>query len=181
MTRTMPTADEIIRHLGLEPLPREGGWFRQSYVSGELCEKHLLPPRYGGERPFGTVIYYLLTSETDSFSALHKLKTDEVWHFYFGDPAELLLLYPGGTGKTVLLGDAILSGERPQVCVPRGVWQGCRSVPPGAGPSAAAGYSLMGTSMAPGFHPDDFVLGGRNDLVHRYPGFRKQIETLTRR
>jgi uncharacterized protein len=180
MTRTIPASDEIIRHLGLEPLPLEGGWFRQSYVSGELCEKHCLPPRYGGDRPFGTVIYYLLTSETGSFSALHKLKTDEVWHFYFGDPAELLLLYPDGTGKAVLLGDNILAGEQPQVCVPRGVWQGCRSVPREQG-TPAAGYSLMGTSMAPGFHPDDFVLGGGKELVRRYPGFRKQIEALTRR
>ena len=168
----VPSSEEIIRHLGLQPLPDEGGWYVQSYVSGEILQKNRLPSRYGGDRPFATVIYYLLTADADSFSALHKLKTDEVWHFYLGSPAELLLLYPDGSGTTVILGDDVLGGQQLQQYVPKGVWQGCRTVGPN--------YSLMGTTMAPGFHPDDFTLADRQQLTAGYPEFSRQIASLTR-
>lgn len=181
MKKMLPDAEEIIRRLGLQPLPDEGGWYVQSYVSGEMCKKDVLPPRYSGDRPFGTVIYYLLTRAPDSFSALHRLQTDEVWHFYFGDPAEICLLSPDGSGKTEILGNDLLQGQQLQVCVPRGVWQGCRSIQTEAGGSGeAAGYSLMGTTMAPGFHPDDFQLGRREELISEYPGFKDLIAALTR-
>jgi predicted cupin superfamily sugar epimerase len=100
----MLTPEKLIEHLGLERLPVEGGYFRQTYCAEEAIPRHALPDRYPTDKPFSTAIYYLLTSDPDSFSALHKLPTEEVYHFYLGDPVELLLLYPDGGSERVILG-----------------------------------------------------------------------------
>ena len=161
------TAQEIIRRLNLQPLPVEGGYFRETYRSPES-----LPlPRYSGARNLGSAIYFLLTP--DSFSALHRLQTDEVYHFYLGDPAELLLLHPGGRGERVLLGNDLAPGQQPQVVVPRGVWQGSRVV-------AGGSYSLLGTTMAPAFDLRDFEAGHRRDLLAAYSEHANLILALTR-
>jgi hypothetical protein len=112
------TADEVKKILGLVPHPREGGWYIRTYESGEL-----LPPdafadgRYVGPRHTGTAIYYLLEPET--FSEMHRLKSDEVFHFYAGDAVEMLQLRDGGAGKVVRIGQRLEEGERPQVVVHR--------------------------------------------------------------
>lgn len=177
MNDKLPTIKQIIAALNLKPLPREGGWFIQSYLSDEYIDAPCLPPRYSRRKAFGSVIYYLLTDEADSFSALHKLTTDETWHFYLGDPAELLLLYPDGRGERVTLGNDILNGERLQSHVPKNVWQGGRLR---GELQKRTGYSLMGTTMAPAFDPEDFQLGNRKKLIKEYPGFAREIESLTR-
>ncbi len=167
------TAAEIIAHLGLQPLPIEGGYFRQTYCSPESLAACCLPPRYRGTRPFGTAIYYLLTAEPDSFSALHRLSSDEVYHFYLGDPVEMLLLHPDGGRERVVLGPDLLHGQRVQFVVPRGVWQGACLLPGGQ-------FALLGTTVAPGFHGADFECGGREELVAQYPAQAQLIRTLTR-
>src|SRR3990170_7895847 len=108
------TADQIIKLLGLEPLLEEGGLFRQTYRSAEQIPASAMPPRYGAPRRFATAIYYLLTDDPDSFSALHRLKTDEGYHFYLGDPVEMLLLRPDGSGDRVVLGQDLAAGQRVQ-------------------------------------------------------------------
>jgi hypothetical protein len=113
-------ARSIIEALHLRPLPREGGFFRQTYASDETLSASALPSRYAGARPLGTAIYYLLTPET--FSAIHRLKTDEVWHFYCGDPVTMLQLFSDGTAKTVVLGGELDKGHTCQCVVPRGVF-----------------------------------------------------------
>lgn len=177
MTRRYPSPEELIRHLNLAPLEIEGGWFAQSYVSEETLPASSLPSRYAGERALATVIYFLVTHSPEGFSALHRLKTDEVWHFYLGDPAEILLLYPDGSDKRVIMGNSIFRGHNFQLTVPRGVWQGCRLLPDAR---KGAGYALFGTSMAPGFHPGDFELGERDALIADYPGRAALIGELTR-
>jgi uncharacterized protein len=167
----MITAREIISRLGLQPHPEEGGFFRETYRSKETVPGEALHSRYGGARSLGTAIYYLLTPET--FSSLHRLQSDEVFHFYLGDPVEMLHLHPDGTGKTVLLGPDLLAGMEPQVLVPRGVWQGARLAKGGR-------FALMGTTVAPGFDYDDYEHGNRGDLVAAYPMFERQIIALTR-
>jgi predicted cupin superfamily sugar epimerase len=169
----MLTAEELIRRLGLQPLPIEGGYFTQSYVSAESVAAEALPARYGSPRAFSTAIYYLLTSDADSFSALHRLATDEVYHFYLGDPVEMLLLHPDGRGERVLLGPDVPGGQRVQLVVPRDVWQASRLV-------AGGRWALLGTTMAPGFDARDFVLGERQELTHRYPEHAEMIRRLTR-
>ncbi len=156
------TAEEIIRLLDLEPLSGEGGIYRQSYRSKDILMLSSLPARYQSAKPAGTAIYFLLTNQTDSFSALHRLPTDEIYHFYLGDPVALTLLLPDGGNREVILGQDILAGEHVQFVAPAGVWQGSRLVPGGE-------FSLMGTTMAPGYTDEDFELANRDALVSAYP------------
>jgi hypothetical protein len=167
------TAKEIIRILNLAPLPVEGGYFLQTWRSEDMIEREALPSRYPGPRPCGSAIYYLLTSEPGCFSAIHSLATDEVYHYYLGDPVEMLLLYPGGRSQEIVLGPNLGDGQWVQLVVPRGVWQGSRLAPGGQ-------FALLGTTMAPGFDPRDFTLGQRTELQQRYPEHTKRIEALTR-
>ena len=168
------TAAQLIARLGLEPLHGEGGLFRQTYRSGLTLPAAALPAAYGGlEKPCATAILYMLTAEADSFSALHRLKTDEIYHFYLGDPLEMTLLLPDGSSRRLVLGPDILGGQHVQVVVPAGVWQGSRLAPGGR-------YALLGTTMAPGFTPEDFELGRRADLLAAWPQERERILDLTR-
>ena len=167
------TPELLIEALGLEPLPVEGGLFRQTYASDETIPADALPGRYPAARPFSTAIFYLLTAEPDSFSALHRLPTDEVYHFYLGDPVEMLELFPGGRSERVILGRDGLAGQRVQHAVPRGVWQGSRL-------AAGGSFALMGTTMAPGFTPGDYAGGDRDALLARYPDEAELIRALTR-
>jgi hypothetical protein len=104
---------------------------------------------------------------------MHRLQTDEVYHFYLGDPVELLLLKPEGASEVVLLGPDLEAGERPQAVAPRGAWQGARVRPGGR-------LALLGTTMAPAWEPDDFELGEREALTRQYPGRAELIRALTR-
>ena len=155
------TAQEVIQALQLEPLTMEGGYFRRNYCSEKLTEDG---------KPMGTAIYYLMTP--DSFSRLHKLPSDEVYHFYMGDPVELTVLFPNGTGKTVLLGNDLTKGMLPQFCVPAHSWQGSCLAQGGA-------WALLGTTMAPGFVDADFIPAQREELLQIYKEFREGIIALT--
>jgi hypothetical protein len=163
-------ADEIVRRLGLVPHPREGGFFREIHRAEESLAAAALPPRYGGPRALGTAIYYLLTPAT--FSALHRLASDEIFHFYLGDPVEQLQLRPDGAGAWAILGGDLAAGERPIAVVPRGVWQGARLVPGGR-------FALLGCTVAPGFDYADYEHGDRRSLVAAYPAWEAAILALT--
>jgi predicted cupin superfamily sugar epimerase len=168
----MLTAERVVALLGLQPLPLEGGHFHETYRAGELIERECLPQRYAGARPHGSAIYYLLRDDT--FSALHRLHSDEVYHFYLGQPVELLQLYPDGRGEVFVLGLDLEAGQRVQLVVPHGVWQGSRLR------SAAPGhFALLGTTMAPAYDPADFELGERADLLAHFPGHAELVRALT--
>jgi predicted cupin superfamily sugar epimerase len=169
----MSIIEDLIAHFDLQPLPEEGGLFRRTYAADEIIPLQGLPERYAAPKLFGSAIVYLLTSESDSFSALHRLPTDEFYHFYLGDPVELLLLYPNGDGQRVVLGPDVLNGQRVQFTVPRAVWQGSRLIPGGE-------YALLGTTMAPAYDDDDFELGPRETLLAQYPERAELIAALTR-
>ncbi len=104
---------------------------------------------------------------------MHRLRGDEVFHFYLGDPVDLLQLHPDGTGKIAVLGPNLAAGMRPQLVVPGGVWQGMKLLRGGK-------YALLGTTVAPGFDFKDFEIGHREELVDEYPQFAKLITELTR-
>lgn len=167
------TAEQVIQHLGLIPLPVEGGMYLQTYKSSESIPHVALPSRYRADKPFGGAIYYLLTDDPDSFSALHVLPTDEIFHFYLGDPVEMLNLYPDGNSQRIILGHDLLNGQTVQHVVPQGVWQGCYLMPPGK-------YALMGTTMAPAFTAGDYTGGERETLIRQYPHEADLIRRLTR-
>jgi predicted cupin superfamily sugar epimerase len=164
------TEEELKKWLNLSPLPVEGGYFAETYRSSEVVPQTALPPRYDGDRAFGTAIYFLLTPDT--FSALHRLKSDEVHHFYLGDPVTMLLLHPDGESEVITLGQDIEAGQRLQVVVSGGIWQGSSLRPGGA-------FALMGTTMAPGFDLADFEIGDRRALIRAYPDRQSLIERLT--
>jgi hypothetical protein len=155
------TPEDLIAHYGLEPIPREGGLFRQTWAG---------PVRADG-RPQGTAIVALLTP--DDYSALHRLPTDEIWHFYLGDPLELLLLAPDGTSGTAVLGPDVLDGQHPQLTVPAGTWMGARVVAGGA-------WTFFGCTMAPGFTYEGYEHGDAAELTARYPSETARIVRLCR-
>ncbi len=166
----MLKAADVIRMLDLQPLAIEGGFFRETYRSKRRLAPSCLGDPYQQEKAAGTAIYYLLTPET--FSALHRLPTDEIFHHYLGGAVEMLQLWPDGRSSVVLLGSDLAAGQRPQVVVPAGVWQGSRLLP-------GADFALMGTTMAPGFDYADFESGMRGELIQRYPGELERIRLLT--
>ncbi|MBB4284888.1 cupin domain-containing protein [Roseospira goensis] len=166
-----PTAEAVIRHLGLQPHPAEGGYFRETYRAPEAVAGAALPTRYAGmDRCVSTAIYYLLTPET--LSAMHRLASDEVFHFYAGDPVQQLHLHPGGRAETVTLGADVFAGQRPLVVVPQGVWQGARLCPGGR-------WALLGCTVAPGFEFADYEHGDRAGLVAGWPDAADLIAALT--
>ena len=169
-------ARRIIERFHMERIPQEGPWFSVTYASSDQIEGSALPARYGGKAHAAGSSILAVETPTD-FSALHRLKTDETWHFYGGDPLELLLLYPDGHGETVILGPDVFRGQQPQFTVPRGVWQG--SAPVGGGDNPEA-YAFFGCQLAPAFGCEDFEIGYRDELTKRYPQFAEPIARLTR-
>lgn len=165
------TADEIKKRLNLEPHPREGGSFVQTWRSEETIPHTALPARYRAERAAGTCIYYLL--EPGTFSEMHRLASDEIFHFYLGDPVEMLQLDPNGSARTVILGNDLAAGHHPQMIVPKHVWQGSRLVPGGK-------VALLGCTVSPGFDYADYEAGNYEPLARDYPQHAELIRTLTR-
>jgi predicted cupin superfamily sugar epimerase len=157
-----PEIKELIDHYNLELLPVEQTLFTQTYRSKR---------EIGDGKPIGTAIIGLYCDEPRSVSLFHRLPVDEVWHFYAGDPLRLVLLYPDGSGKDVIIGNHPLEGQHVQFVVPAGVWQ--------AGHMVAGGrYSLYGCTLAPGFTEDMFEAGSRERLINAYPQRTNDINRL---
>ena len=165
------TAAEVARHLGLEPLDLEGGWFRRTHASELTLPAGSLPSIFAGPRHAASAIQALLTP--DGFSALHRLVSDEIWCFHAGDPLESLRLLPDGSGEWVTLGHDVAAGQRLQDVVVAHTWQGTRLRPGGR-------WALVSCIVVPEFTWDDFELGERAPLAERYPAFAKEIAALTR-
>jgi len=160
------TAEEIKALLRLEPHPVEGGWYRRTYTSQGNVEL----PR--GVRAESTAIYYLL--EEGIFSEMHRVASDEIFHFYLGDPVEMLLLYPDARSAVLTLGPDLAAGQRPQILVPAGVWQGERMVEGGR-------LALFGCTVTPGFDFADYESGSYSELAAKWPAEAERIRNLTRR
>lgn len=167
----MFTAHQIITLLDLKPLPMEGGYYRETYRSDTVIPAEALSRYDGSPRACSTAIYYLLTPSV--YSALHRLPSDEMYHFYYGDAVEMLQLCPSGKGRIVTIGNDLTRNQQPQVLVPRGVWQGSRILPGGS-------YALLGTTVAPGFEFADFEAAKRSALLQQYPEFRDHVISLTK-
>jgi len=160
------TAEEIKALLKLEPHPVEGGWYRRTYTSAGTVELER------GFRAQGTAIYYLLEKET--FSEMHRVASDEIFHFYLGDPVEMLLLFPDGSSAVLTFGSDIQAGQQPQILVPAGVWQGERLVEGGK-------LALFGCTVTPGFDFADYESGVYAELAVRWLAEAERIGGLTRR
>ena len=159
------TAEEIKTLLNLQPHPIEGGWYRRTYTAAGSVDLTR------GKRAMSTAIYYLL--EPGTFSEMHVLDSDEIFHFYFGDPVEMLQLYPDGSSAVFILGPDLTMGQHVQLVVPAGVWQGTRLV--GNGNAA-----LLGCTVNPGFDFADYRNASYAELVAKWPGDATRIRALTR-
>jgi hypothetical protein len=159
------TANEINALLRLAPHPIEGGSFRRTYTSPGTVEL----PR--GLRPQGTAIYYLL--EAGTFSEMHVLDSDEIFHFYLGDPVEMLQLHPDGRSALFTLGTDLTAGQHVQLVVPAGVWQGTRLIGNGR-------VALLGCTVTPGFDFADYRNASYAELAEKWPTETKRIRALTR-
>lgn len=145
------TAEEIVHILELEPLPGEGGMFRNTLDDGE-----------------STAIYFLI--ERDRPTMLHRLPGRELFHFYAGSPARILVLSSGGEFESPVLGTDLAAGERPQLLVEGGRWQAAETL---------GDWSLLGTTMAPGYRQENFELASRVDLLRGWPHAADEIERHT--
>lgn len=161
---------EWIARLRLGPHP-EGGFYRETYRAKETIEAAHLPARFGGRRVHSTAIYFLLPG--DQISALHRIKSDEVWHFYAGSVLTLSLIHPDGRLEELRLGADPDRGQSFQVIVPAGCWYG-------ATVDASDSYALVGGTVAPGFDFADFDLADRATLLAQFPQHRETILRLTR-
>jgi predicted cupin superfamily sugar epimerase len=154
-----PSAQEIIHAYGLEPLEGEGGYFRQTWIQESDDQAS----------PIGTAILYLITPA--SFSALHRLTSDEIFHFYLGDPCEAVTVDPSGRLGVTILGHDIAAGMQVQHIVPAGSWQGTRLI-------AGGEWALFGTTMAPGFHISGFELATQSDIDHLPADVREMVRAF---
>jgi uncharacterized protein len=159
------TADEIKAHLSLEAHPIEGGSFRRTYTAPGAVDLAR------GIRPLSSAIYYLL--ETGTFSELHVLESDEMFHFYLGDPMEMLQLYPDGRSAVFTLGPDLAAGQHVQLHVPAGVWQGTRLIGDGK-------VALLGCTVTPGFDFADYRNAPAEELIAKWPAESERIRALTR-
>jgi len=158
-----PEVKALIEHYRLQPLPVEGTLFVSAYRSAQ---------EYENGKPVGTAIIAMYCDDPYSVSLFHKLKYDEVWHFYGGDPLRLILLYPDGSSRDVIMGSDPLKGGLVQFVIPAGVWQAGHIVSGGR-------YSLFGCTVAPGFTGDIFEGGRRQQLLVLYPDRAEDINKLS--
>ncbi len=159
-----------IDKLELIPHP-EGGYYRETYRAELAIAKEALPLQFSGPRLISTAIYFLL--EGDNFSAFHRLRSDELWHFYAGTSLVVHVIEPGGRYSEISVGENPDAGESLQAVVKAGCWFASRVRNPGS-------FALAGCTVSPGFDFEDFQLAKRSELVALYPELREIIEQLTR-
>lgn len=159
-----PTVEQLVELWGLRKMPQEDVLFTPTYESAAT----------GADgKPLCNAMVAVFTAEPGSFSDMHRLPTDELWHFYLGDPVELLLLHPDGSDELVVLGTDVLGGHRVHAVVPAGTWMGARLRPGGE-------YGVYGNTMAPGFVLSDFQLGDLRELTEGWPRRAELITALIR-
>jgi predicted cupin superfamily sugar epimerase len=167
--RTRQTAEEIKTMLGLEPHPT-CGFVAETYRSPLKIASNALPEAYEGDRPYGSALYFLVTP--DAQIVMHRIRSDQLYHHYLGDPLEVLLLYPHGGGEVVTVGPDLGAGERPQLFIPGGTFHTSRL-------AQGANYALLASTEWPGVEPPDVEHGNIEALMEAYPTLREKIRAFT--
>ncbi len=173
--QNMLTTQEIIEKLDLVPHPSEGGYLKIVHNDTVTIPNSVLPDLVDveEERTICDAIYYLI--DNDNHSELHRTAGNMLYHFYYGDAVEMLLLHPEGTTprtERIIFGNDIAAGQQPMKLIPGGSWMGIQVVNPGK-------LALMGVTMSPGFNPSDYTMGQRAELLAQYPEEKELITTLT--
>jgi predicted cupin superfamily sugar epimerase len=161
---------DIIKKFDLVPLPEEGGYYRETYRDSSKVVDNALP-LHDGDRTYSTCIYYLITPE--EFSGLHAVKSTEIFHFYAGDPVEMVQITEDNQVTRVILGNDLESNHSPQVIVTPHIWQGTKLVADGE-------WALLGCTVAPGFEFSDFIIEDRDALIKRFPKHKDAVIEYTR-
>jgi predicted cupin superfamily sugar epimerase len=161
---------KLIQQFDLQPHP-EGGWFKQTYKSSEQVAASALPERFKADRVFSTAIYFLL--EKGNFSAFHRIKSDECWHFYTGDPLIIYVIRQNGALDILTLGNDLEKGQLFQYVVPANCWFASR-------PAPGSEYCFVGCTVSPGFEFDDLELANANELAALYPLHKDIFRELCR-
>ena len=163
-------ADFIIEQYRMQPHP-EGGFFTRTYHSSGLIPRTALPAEFAGERYFSTAIVFLL--KENDFSALHRLRQDEIWHFYLGGSLRLVMISPDGKFSETMLGQNVARGDVVQAIVPAGCWFGAK-------PAEGTSFSFVGCTVAPGFDFADFELAERSEILSQFPDLETIILEFTK-
>lgn len=164
------TVETLVKELDLLPHP-EGGYYKETYRSEGKITQSCLTSDFKGDRNLATGIYFLI--EMGNFSALHKIKSDETWHFYYGDALEVIEIDEQGILTVTKIGSSLLKGETFQYTVKANTWFGSRVY-------GSGNFSLVGCTVYPGFDFNDFELANRQDLIQLFPQHRQLISELTR-
>jgi predicted cupin superfamily sugar epimerase len=162
------SAARIIEQLGLKP-HATCGFVSETFVSGLQVPAASLPAEFGGARPLGGVLYFLVTAE--ACVRLHRIRSDQMYHHYLGDPLEVLLLQPGGVAEVHVLGPDLVAGMRPQLLIPGDTFHAAR-VKGGA-------YALLGTSVWVRPEPADVEMADAQRLLTAHPKARAVITQFT--
>ncbi len=163
------TPETLIKLYNLDPHP-EGGYFKETYRDLKQIPQNALPKQFGGDRSLSTAIYFLIPEGKKSH--LHRIKSDEIWHFYLGGSMTLVQIHPDGKLEKTILGQDVQNGQKLQHVVPAGTWFG-------AFPNTGSGYSFVGCTVAPGFDFADFEMGKRDELLRIFPQVQEEINLLT--
>ncbi|MEP1306813.1 MAG: cupin domain-containing protein [Balneola sp.] len=166
----MNRIEELINTLDLQKHP-EGGFYKETYRSEGIIQQSCLPSSFLGDRNYCTGIYFLLTS--DNFSAFHRIKQDEMWHFYEGSPLIVHMIDQQGNYSFQKIGLDLEDEQVPQFVVPKGIWFASEVHEPNS-------YSFVGCTVSPGFDFADFELAERNSLVAKFPACSEIINQLCR-
>ena len=174
MTRSLPPqiniAAAIINRLQLKLHP-EGGWYREVYRSDEIMPAGSLPERYQEPHCINTSIYFLL--ESTDFSAFHRIRSDETWHFYMGSPVIIYIFFPDDKYKEVVMGNNLIDNQELQYTILRDCWFAAKV-------QDEDSFTLVGCTVSPGFEFADFELGERGKLIAQFPKYTQLIMELTR-
>lgn len=166
----MLTVQHLVQQFNMLPHP-EGGYYKETYRSAEIINKDALPTRFDGNRYFSTAIYFLL--EQGNFSAFHKIKSDECWHFYAGQSLLVYVLQSDGSLDIIRVGNNIAAGETFQYVVPANCWFASE-------PAPESEFSFVGCTVAPGFDFADFELAKANELIKMFPQHQAIVQRLCR-
>jgi uncharacterized protein len=170
MQSIQQNAEYFIEKLGMHQHP-EGGWFKETYRSNETISSKHLPHRFGGDRSFCTGIYFLLKG--NEFSSFHRIKSDEMWHFYYGGPLNVYVITESGESEIIHLGNNVEAGEVFQAVVKAGCWFASHPVDENS-------FSLVGCTVAPGFDFADFELAKGEELIKQFPQHATLIKRFCR-
>jgi predicted cupin superfamily sugar epimerase len=163
------TIQTLVEIYGMKPHP-EGGFYAETYRSKENIPRSGLPSRFSGSRSISTAIFFLLPRGHKS--CLHRIQSDEVWHFYLGDPLIISQIHGDGRVEEIVLGNDITKGQRPQFVVPAGSWFGSAPIDGGT-------FSFVGCTVAPGFDFQDFEMATRENMLKHFPHAETVILKLT--